>query len=59
MINYKKLEEQISQIEDIVQKDSTNGRHLQKRLRSKLSNLGSCPDNVCKQIEQLKKPARG
>ena len=47
-------ENQIQQIEKLVSEDSTNGRHLSKRLKQKLIKKGYCIETVKKQLENLK-----
>lgn len=46
----KKTEE----IEKLVRKDLGNGRHIQKRIKDRLSKAGKCSDSLCKKLESLK-----
>lgn len=50
----RKHEETLEQLQTIVDDDCANGRHVQKKLKKKIQEKGSCIDSFIKEIQILK-----
>lgn len=44
----------LDQIEEIVEKDLSNGKHLQKKVVKKLKDAGVCPEEIVERIRKQK-----
>lgn len=49
----QRIEKKLKEIEALVTADLSNGRHIQKKLQSKLKDNGSCPESLCNEIKKL------
>ena len=46
--------EQLKKIEEIVNEDCANGRHVQRKIKDRMTSAGKCPQKFLQELQQLK-----
>jgi len=47
-------EQKSERLERLVKDDLSNGKHVQRKLRAKIIDLGECPEELLEELQQVK-----